>query len=199
LISFESRVKTLSGTQLITYPLNARDDNRLAYAVARHFKSLGPKSKLQHLNSSAAVLNFVACYYNSNNHFDEAKLYAQAAAASAQKNHCLFGLASAQLLYAVSGLQATGLTGPEPSLLGWYGKALSIVSWHWGSQNPLCMTIYDRMSTIYHRAKDPIRAFEFHKQSLDVSDQSLGNNHTITAAYYTRVRFFSRLDSLICE
>lgn len=189
MISFDPRVKTLSGTHFLVYPPNARDENRLAYAVARHFKSLGPKSKLNHINSSAAILNFVASYYNAANRFEEAKLYAQAAAASAQKNHCLFGLASAQLLYAVSGLQATGLSGPEPSLLGWYGKAQSIVSWHWGSQNPLSMTIYDRMSSIYHRAKDPIRAFEFHKQSLEVADQTLGNNHNITAAYLTRVSF----------
>ncbi len=155
--------------------------------MARHFKSLGPKSKLSHINSSAAVLTFVAAHYNATNRFEEARLYAQAASASAQKNHVLFGLATAQHLYAVAGLQTTGLTAPEPSLLGWYGKALSIITWHWGPKNPIAMTLFDRMSSIYHRAKEPQRAFEFHMSSLDVAINSLGNNHGITAGYLTRV------------
>lgn len=159
----------------------------LAYAVAKHFKSLGPKSKLVHSNASASILNFVASHYNNTNRFEEARLYAQAAAASAQKNHCLFALASCQLLYAVAGLQATALNGPEPSLLGWYGKAQTVMTWHWGPQNPLSMTLHDRMSAIYHKAKDPILAFDFHKKSLEIADQTLGNNHNITAGYLTRV------------
>ncbi|KAJ3365891.1 hypothetical protein HDU91_002046 [Kappamyces sp. JEL0680] len=186
LIGFEPRVKTLTGTQVDIFPGSGRDESKLAYVVARHFKSLGPKSKLSHINSSAAILTFVASHYNQSSRFEEARLYAQAASASAQKNHALFGLATAQLLYAVAGLQTTGLSAPEPSLLGWYGKALSILSWHWGAHNPLTMTLLDRMSSIYHRAKDPQRAFDFHMQSLDVAVQTLGNNHGITAGYLAR-------------
>jgi Translation initiation factor eIF3 subunit 135 len=186
-ISFEPRVKTLTGTHASISLENAIDDHKLAYIVARHFKSLGPKSKLLHLNSSASVLTYVSAHYNSTNRFEEARLYAQAAVASAQKNHTIFGLATAQLMYAVAGLQTTGLSGPEQSLLGWYGKAIGIIAWHWGSQNPLCMTLYDKMSSIYHRSKDPQKAFEFHNMSLKIADTTLGNNHTVTAGYLTRV------------
>lgn len=181
IVSFEPRVKTLSNTHPPT--------TKLAYTLARHFKTLGPKSKLAHLNSSASILTTVACHYNTSARFEEARLYAQAAVTTAQKNHAVFGLAIAQLLFAIAGLQATGLSGPEPSLLGWYGKAISTIAWHWGPLNPLAMTLYDRMSSIYHKAKDPQRAFEFHKQSLQVADQTLGSNHAVTAGYLTRVSF----------
>ena len=189
-ISFEPRVKTLTGTHPPISLGSATDDHKLAYVVARHFKSLGPKSKLLHLNSSAFILTFVAAHYNSTNRFEEARLYAQAAVASAQKNHALFGLSTAQLMYAVAGLQTTGLSGPEPSLLGWYGKAVGILAWHWGSQNPLSMTLFDKMSSIYHKAKDPQKAFEFHQMSLKVADSTLGNNHVVTAGYLSRVKYF---------
>lgn len=187
-ISFHPRVKTLTGLQRDIKASSAREDSKLAYVVARHFKALGPKHKLAHTNSSASVLTFVAAHYNSTNRFEEARLYAQAAVSSAQKNHCLFGLATAQLLYAVVGLQATIVGGPEPSLLGWYGKAQAVIVWHWGANNPLTMTLFDKMSSVYHRAKDPQQAFEFHKQSLKTAGLSLGNDHVITAGYLTRVR-----------
>ncbi|KAI8895724.1 translation initiation factor eIF3 subunit 135-domain-containing protein [Globomyces pollinis-pini] len=189
LISFEPRVKIITGIErdcLSTSAFTAKEDDRLAYLVSRHFKSIGPKSKLLRNNSSSAILTLVATHYNGTNRYEEARLYAQAAAVSAQKNHALFGLATAQLLFAIAGLQTNAMGGPDPSLLGWYRKALFVTEWHWGAVNPLTMTLHDRLSSIYHKAKEPQQAFEFHKHSLEMADKALGKNHPITAGYLTR-------------
>jgi hypothetical protein len=161
----------------------------LAYEVAKHFKSLGPKAKLSKSNESAAILAIVAAHYNAKNRYEEARLYAQAAVASSKKNHAIFGLSTAQLLFAIAGLQCCAVGGPDPTLLGWYRKALGVVSWHWGAINPISMTLNDKMSEVYHRAKDPQKAFEFHMQSLEMADKALGNNHIVTAGYLTRVHY----------
>jgi hypothetical protein len=129
----------------------------------------------------------VAAFYNSKNRFEEARLYAQAAVSSSKKNHSLYGLATAQLLFSIAGLQCCAVGGPDPTLLGWYRQALSVVNWHWGPGNPIAIALHDKMSDVYHRAKDPQKAFEFHNQSLDLADLSLGNSHTVTAGYLTRV------------
>jgi hypothetical protein len=185
-IGFRSRSKTITGV-LKEQMQNAKDEDRLAYVVAKHFKSIGPKSKLVKSNESAVILARVAAHYNSKSRYEEARLYAQAAVSSSKKDHALFGLATAQLLFAIAGLQYCAVGGPDPTLLGWYRKALSVVNWHWGTSNPICMTLHDKMSEVYHRAKDPQKAYEFHTQSLETADQTLGNNHIVTAGYLTRV------------
>lgn len=165
---------------------NTKDDDKLAYIVAKHFKSIGPNSKLVKSSSSAVVLLQVAANYNQKNRFEEAKLYAQAAVSSSKTNTALYGLSVAQLLYAAAGLQSSVIGGPDPTLLGLYRKALHSISWHWGEKNPLTMTLHDRMSEIYHRAKDPEKAFQFHMASLDTAKNSLGNTHIVTACYLAR-------------
>ncbi|KAJ3314956.1 hypothetical protein HDV04_004756 [Boothiomyces sp. JEL0838] len=187
--SFNARIKTITGVERDTVcspSQPAKEDERLSYVVAKHFKSLGPKSKLLPSNLSSAVLTLTASYYNSCNRFEEARLYAQAGTVSSKKNHALFGLSTAQLLYAIAGLQSSVMGGPDPSILDWYRKSMAAMVWHYGPHNLLTMTLHDRMSSIYHKAKDPQRAFEFHKASLETAEKSLGKNHVITAGYLTR-------------
>ncbi|KAJ3261190.1 hypothetical protein HK103_006499 [Boothiomyces macroporosus] len=178
--SFNARIKTITGVERDTVcnpSQPAKEDERLSYVVAKHFKSLGPKSKLLPSNLSSAVLTLTASYYNSCNRFEEARLYAQAGTVSSKKNHALFGLSTAQLLYAIAGLQSSVMGGPDPSILDWYRKSMAAMVWHYGPHNLLTMTLHDRMSSIYHKAKDPQRAFEFHKASLETAEKSLGKNH----------------------
>jgi tetratricopeptide (TPR) repeat protein len=170
---------------------NSSEDDKLAYLVAKHFKSLGSKSRLSKTDSSATVLTKVASYYKQRSRFEESRLYAQAAVSSARKNSCVFGLANAQLFSALAGLQVSAVGGPGPSILESYRNGKAVLEWNWGEYSPLLMTLHDAMSEVYHKAKDPERAYEFHHQSLRIANQSLGDNHVVTAAYLTRAGCYS--------
>lgn len=183
--NFVVNTKTINGI-FDSENANSRDDDKLAYIVAKHFKSIGPSSKLLKLNGSAVVMTMVAAHYNAKNRFEEAKLYAQAAVSSCSKNSAMYGLAIAQLVFATAGLQSCVIGAPDPTLLIFYRKAVVSINWHWGEHNPLGMTLHDRMSEIYHRAKDLQKAFEFHSASLERAEKSLGKTHTITAVYLAR-------------
>eukprot|EP00842_Homolaphlyctis_polyrhiza_P005334 jgi/Hompol1/5801/HPOL_004714-RA len=192
---FVPRVKTLSGIPQITPTNNQaghglKEDDRLAYLLARHFKSVGPRSKLNPSNTSAAALTQVASYYNATGRFEEARLYAHAAMSSAVHNHIVSAFASAQLLFALAGLQANAMSSPDPSLISMYRHAVTVAEWHWGYESPLSLCLHDRMSSIYQRARNSDKALEYARLSLDLAEKSLGINHAHTAAYLTKVGCF---------
>ncbi|KAL2918972.1 hypothetical protein HK105_201242 [Polyrhizophydium stewartii] len=176
-----------------------KEDERLAYLLARHFKSIGPKSKLCPSIASATALAQVAAFYNATSRFEEARLYAQAAVTSAVRNHIVSALASAQLIYALAGLQANAMGAPDPTLLATFRRALTIAEWHWGPEAPLVLCLYDRMSSVYQRAKQPEKALEFTRASLDVAEKALGKNHAYTAAYLTKTGCFHKVLNQIDE
>ncbi|KAH6571038.1 hypothetical protein BASA60_007377 [Batrachochytrium salamandrivorans] len=176
-----------------------REDERLAYLLARHFKGIGPKAKLNPCNASAAALAQIASHYNATSRFEEARLYAQAAVSSSLGNHIIYALASAQLLYSLAGLQTNAMGAPDTTLLAIYRNALSVAEWHWGSEAPLALCLHDRMSGIYQRVQNSQKALEFARQSLDISEKSLGKNHAHTAAYLTKTACFLKDTSQIDE
>ena len=163
------------------------EDERLAYHLARHFKSLGPRSKLARTDASATALAEVAAHYNATGRYEEAKMYAQASAAIASHNGCITGLAQGQLIEALFGLQPNPLAGPDPTLLAVYRQALETIKWHWGIDHPIEMALHDRVSSIYYRANCPQKSLEHHLLSLGIAERSLGKNHTVTAGYLIKV------------
>lgn len=170
-----------------------QEEEQLSYNISRHFKAIGKKEKLRASNGSATALVQVASYFNSISRYEEAKLYSRAAMALSAKNSVLFALASAQLFYALAGLQQNpaygGIEEPETTVLKLYQQALLVSNWHWGPDNLISMTFHDRMSMIAHKLKNAKKAAEYHKLSLDVAIKALGNNHSVTASYLTRVYF----------
>ncbi|KAJ3010407.1 hypothetical protein HKX48_007407, partial [Thoreauomyces humboldtii] len=92
--TFSARIKQPNGlSQLLSPDSPTPEDERLAYHLSRHFKSLGPRSKLSRIDASSAALAQVAAHYNATGRYDEARLYAQAAVSAATRNSCLAGLA----------------------------------------------------------------------------------------------------------
>ncbi|KAK6097933.1 hypothetical protein MT418_002020 [Batrachochytrium dendrobatidis] len=178
---------------------NPKEEERLAYLLARHFKSVGPKAKLSPCNASATALSQIASYYNSIGRFEEARMYAQAAVSSSLANHIIYALASAQLLFALAGLQTNAMEAPDTTILATYRNALNVAEWHWGSESPLVLCLHDHMSAIYQRSQNPQKALEYIRQSLDISKKSLGKNHVYTAAYLTKTACFLKLQSQIDE
>jgi tetratricopeptide (TPR) repeat protein len=163
-----------------------KEDERLAYKLSRHFKSVGPKEKLSISNSSSLILTTVAAHFNNTKRFEEAKMYSQAAVRSAMRNHVVAALASTQLFFALSNLQSNQLDGPDSNCLSIYREALVVSEWHLGAENPISIITHDKLSLIYHKAKMMTKGLAFHKNSLDIALKSLGQTHTITAGYYTR-------------
>ncbi|KAJ3051217.1 hypothetical protein HK097_007820 [Rhizophlyctis rosea] len=200
-VGFNARTKHSAGLPRMLQPTNTQphvarqrphpsavipEDERLAYHLARHFKSLGPRSKLARTDASATALAEVAAHYNATGRYEEAKMYAQASAAIASHNGCITGLAQGQLIEALFGLQPNPLAGPDPSLLAVYRQALETIKWHWGIDHPIEMALHDRVSSIYSRANCPQKALEHHLLSLGIAERSLGKNHTVTAGYLVK-------------
>ena len=148
------------------------------------------KSKLLPNNASSEALTKVSAHFNNTNRFEEARLYAQAATTSGSNNNIVSALASCQLLFSLAGLQTNANGGPDPTILRLYRTALQAAEWHWGADNLISMCLHDRMSAIFHKAKDPKKALEYHKHSLSITAKELGKNHSTTAGYLCRVHRF---------
>ena len=193
---FKARVKTLTGLPQISSSLrlgdtiNIKNDERMAYLLARHFKILGPNTKLAPSNVSSTALTQVASFYNASNRFEEARLYAQAAATSASANHVVRALADGQLIFALGGIQSNLTGSPDPTLLATYRNAINIITWHWGNETPLSLFLHDQMSFVYHKSNDDTKALEFSRISLEIAEKTMGKSHPQTAAYYTKTACF---------
>ncbi|KAI9362060.1 hypothetical protein DFJ73DRAFT_756904 [Zopfochytrium polystomum] len=171
-----------------TLPPPVPEDERLAYHLARHFRTLGPKSKLARSDVSALRLTEVAAHYNATGRHEEAKKYATAAVSAALQNSCVAGLARAQLIEAIGALQVgPGSGGPDPAILSAYRAGVALVQWHCGLSHPIGMALHDRMCTIYIKARKYEQALEFHNISLSLAMNALGKNHIVTAGYRTKV------------
>ncbi|KAJ3091624.1 hypothetical protein HK102_014054, partial [Quaeritorhiza haematococci] len=161
-------------------------DEILAFHLARHFKSLGAKSKLQRSEASARALIEVAAHYNTTGRYEEARAYASSACNATRRDSCLYGFAQAQLMEALSGLQAAGNGHPDTSLLTLYRKGLAVVEYNWGVDHPLTMALHDRMCAVYLRTKRQQQALEYHEKSLGIAMKALGKHHVVTAGYLVK-------------
>jgi hypothetical protein len=103
-------------------------------------------------------------------------------------------MAQAQLLESLGAIQSNPTNGPDQKILSVYRSAVSTATWVCGLTHPLGMGLHDRMSAIYLRGKKYAQAFEFHTLSLQMSLESLGKNHAITAAYLAKVSYFYTFD-----
>ena len=163
------------------------DDDKLAYQLTRYFKALGPKSKLSKGSASAYALAKISAHYCSKGRYEEAKLYAQAAISTAPISSSLVGLSQAIFFQSEAVLQPNTLSGPNASVLMLYQNALSSVQWFWGVGHPLSMAIHDRLVSLYFKAKNYDQALNAHLISLEIAEQTLGKNHSVTAGYLTKV------------
>ena len=186
-VSFELKSKSVKGFVNESKLVNSKEEDKLAFLVSKHFKSLGAGNKLVKSPGTAGALTLVAAHYNKKSRYEEAKLYGQAAVSSAKKKSTMSGLASAELLFSIAGLQLTAAGGPDAEILEWYRRGLAAIELNWGPNNPISMTLHDRMAQIHHRCSMPEKAFEFHDRSLRTANHCLGDNHVVTAAYLTRV------------
>lgn len=184
-IQYESKTKTVSGLPRNSFNV-LKQEEMLAYSLCRHFKSLGPKSKLFPTIATAATLTQIAAYFNSINRFEEARLYAKAAVSSSPKNHIMAGIATNQYLYSIAGLQTNASGGPNTTILSIYRDMTIVGQWHYGIENLILMAFHDNMSSISHKSKDPKKALEYHQISLAISQKALGRSHVTTAGYLTR-------------
>ncbi|KAJ3161299.1 hypothetical protein HDU86_007081 [Geranomyces michiganensis] len=190
-VGFIPRVKQPNGlSQLVAANSPTPEDERLAYHLARHFKSLGPQSKLARSDASSAALAQVSAHYNATQRFEEARLYAQAAISAATRNSCLAGLAMGLLIDA---LAAAGSNHIKPSVdeeqkvLEIYQQAVAITFWHCGADHPVVMGLHDRIAGVFERGGKFAQALEFYSKSLKVADKALGKNHLVTAGYLVKL------------
>ncbi|RKO98384.1 hypothetical protein CXG81DRAFT_28779 [Caulochytrium protostelioides] len=157
----------------------------LAYAMARHFKSLGPAGKLQPSAGSAVALLRIATHYHRTGRYEEGRVYAQAAMATAPPASPWAGLARAAVLQALGGLEVAPGVPPSPSVVALYDAALTTLRWAHGSDHPALMTLHDRMSDLYAAAEQWPQALALHAQSLQLASTSLGKTHPIMTVYLT--------------
>ncbi|KAI8614375.1 translation initiation factor eIF3 subunit 135-domain-containing protein [Chytriomyces sp. MP71] len=172
-----------------TAPPQASDDERLAYSLTRHFRSLGPKSKLQRNDLSAQALTAVAAHYNATGRHEDAKRYAIAAlsASTSKTTGAVAVLARAQLLEAMgNGLNASPSDADFAPLMQVYRLGVAGVKWNWGLQHPMGMALHDRLSAAYLRVGRYTEALEFHKISLEIALTEFGKSHMVTAGYLTK-------------
>ncbi|KAJ3019310.1 UNVERIFIED_CONTAM: hypothetical protein HDU68_010726 [Siphonaria sp. JEL0065] len=183
------------------------EDERLAYTLTRHFRSMGPKSKLQRNDLTALYLTTVAAHYNATDRPEEAKRYAIAAisAITVKNTSAVSAIARAQLVEAMGALlvpsgsdrynanmSGCGNNIKESgqydfgSILSVYRLGVSAVKWNWGLSHPMGMALHDRMSAVYVRCGRYAEALEFHNISLDIAIASLGKSHVTTAGYLTK-------------
>ncbi|ORY42164.1 hypothetical protein BCR33DRAFT_718365 [Rhizoclosmatium globosum] len=186
------------------------EDERLAYTLTRHFRSMGPKSKLQQNNMTAFYLTTVAAHYNATERPEEAKRYAIAAisATTGKNTSAVSAIARAQLVEAMGAqlvpsgsdrynLNMSGCGSKETvnydfnGILAVYRLGVSAVKWNWGLSHPLGMGLHDRMSAVYLRCGRYADALEFHNISLDIAIASFGKGHVCTAAYLTKAGILS--------
>ncbi|KAI9014870.1 translation initiation factor eIF3 subunit 135-domain-containing protein [Gaertneriomyces semiglobifer] len=195
-IQFVPRVKQLSGLPRlldaaetgVRHPNTSfPEEERLAYLLARHFKALGPRSKLAKTDASSAALSQVSAHYSATGLYEEARLYAQAAISAANRNSCLVGLAQGQLVRALAGLQADALAEPDVSLIGLYQQAVAAVQWHWSAEHPAATALHDCMAAVYLTIKKPQQALKYYSESLQVAEKALGKSHVVTGAYLTKI------------
>lgn len=187
-ISINSSSSSTSSVSDAALPPPVPEDERLAYHLTRHFKSLGPKSKLSRSDASGLRLIEVAAHYNATGRHEEAKKYATAAISAAERNTCVSGLARAQIVEAMgySSTQIGSLSAPDATVLSAYRSGVAVVEWHWGATHPIGMALHDRMSAVYIKARKYEQALEFHNISLELAMAALGKNHAVTAGYQAK-------------
>ena len=159
----------------------------MAYQLARYFKSLGPKSKLNKSDTSAYALNKIAAYYCEKGRYEESKVYAQAALSTCSRNSCLVGIAKAICFQSSAAMQPNITLGPGSDTLSLYQATITSMQWQWGVGHPLLMAAHDRLASLYIKAKNFELAHEIHELSLEIAEVTLGKNHSITAGYLTKV------------
>ncbi|KAI9102062.1 translation initiation factor eIF3 subunit 135-domain-containing protein [Phlyctochytrium arcticum] len=182
-VQFQARVKQPSG--LAHYFKDSgkiQEDDQLAYHLARHFKSLGPRFKTSRSDPSSAALCSVAAYYNTAKRYEEARLYAQAAVSASTRNSCLVGLAMGQLVESLAG---TGFD--EHHMRELHGQAVDIVKWCCGGDHPAVMALHDRLARVYAMRERWDEVLEFYSRSMAVAERALGKNHLVTAGYLVKL------------
>ncbi|KAI8837866.1 hypothetical protein BC829DRAFT_421374 [Chytridium lagenaria] len=116
------------------------EENRQAYVLARHFKSLGPLGKLSRSDASALRLTEVAAHYNATGRFEEARRYATAAMNASLKKHL-------RIIESIGALTASDQT-LDPSLANLYETGVATVEWHCGPNSPMAMALHDRKNHV---------------------------------------------------
>ncbi|KAJ3409346.1 hypothetical protein HDV05_004470, partial [Chytridiales sp. JEL 0842] len=189
LIGFTPKRKLLNGLPNFTEPSpEIPEDARQAYHLARHFKSLGPRSKLTKSDESSWELTQVAAFYNYTSRPLEASRYASAAAASASKNNVCLALALSQLLEAQGALQKLSSTKEPPGeILSTYEQAVGVLKFHMGSEHPYIIGLHDRLSLIYLHAGQIPKSLGIHQESLRIATSGLGKQHPLTAVYFIKL------------
>ena len=163
------------------------DDEKLAYQLARYFKSIGPKSKLSKLETSAFALAKVAAHYFVKGRYEESNIYAQAAIKAASETSYLVGVAQAISFQCLAVFQPNTITLPDSTILKLYQESLHSIQWYLGPHHPLEMAVHDRLSALYLKSKNIEFALDAHLVSLGIAESTLGKTHSVTAGYLTRV------------
>ncbi|KAJ3236306.1 hypothetical protein HDU81_010895 [Chytriomyces hyalinus] len=166
--------------------ITQNDDERLAYSLTRHFRSLGPKSKLQRSDASSTALANAAAHYNATSRYEEAKRYALASlnAAENKSTGSSAVVARAQVIEAMGNL--VNSPADMNQLLQVYRMGVTAVKWTWGLDHPMGMALHDRVSAAYLRIKLYEEALEFHTKSLEIALGELGRGHGVTAGYLAK-------------
>jgi tetratricopeptide (TPR) repeat protein len=73
-----------------------------------------------------------------------------------------------------------------------YDTALEYLSYHWGINHPLHMTIYDKIVQLLCKLKQIPKAFEYHRKSMDMAFKILGKSHKVSANYLTKAGYLYR-------
>jgi len=182
---------TSNNTPLTQFPL----EELVAFKLTRHFKSLGNSAKLLKSDSSSRALIDVSAYYNSIHRYEEAKMYAQSACNAALNNLSTKGLAQAQLIVSLCGLQLTANAEPCIEVLTLYKQALAQIEWEYGVDHIVSLALHDRMCYVYEQCKRKTHALDFIRTSLRICLKSLGKHHLISAGYKVKAAIImSELD-----
>ncbi|KAJ3198191.1 hypothetical protein HDU82_001276 [Entophlyctis luteolus] len=190
-------------------PVTLGIDECAGYALARHFRGMGPRGKLQRSETTGMALSMVAGHYSATGRPEEARRYATAAV-NACVSRCtgpVSVVARAQLIEAMGGLlvpagserymaNVSGMGDGHGNfdfsgILRVYQLGVAAVKWNWGLSHPMGMALHDRLSGVYVCCGKYEEALKFHEKSLEIALASFGKNHVVTVGYLAKAGVLS--------
>ena len=184
-LGFCTRQKVIQGLEV--EPLSAKEvstEEMIVYGIGRQLALSGTNGRYQETQAreeTANRLNGLIMYYNSEQRFEEAERYAEAALALMRGNtvraaHVKINYLVAETMMG-SRLASCSTEGFDAKLQEIFETLLLIIDFHWGLNHPVVISAYAEMAKILYGAGQRSAGQVYLTRALDVSFKILGPNH----------------------
>ena len=179
-------VKVLDGAECISDSIS--EESKLVYELGKTLALLGPEKRLEPSDLSALKLNALSKYYYKAGKLEDAHLFAEMARSLATDNHSVISLIYLTIMECkfTMSLESNPESANFKIIEDYYELAVKNLTYHWGPNHPLHMTLNDKVVQLLCKSKEISRAFDFHRKSLDMAFKILGKAHKVSASYLTK-------------